>query len=487
MRDSTHRSRHVDGARVPVSASMSFSKLRIALYTLMVGIFAGTQIYNPNKRAIEAAAGLILVFILWNGSCLGALWMLFVLYPFPFAISLGDSNIIFLILTFIIYLIRVSAGKDEIHSDPLVNMPIILLFSAYVLSFYNLDPNPSIMRSAYINTISFFGAILLYYLMINSIDSEEKLIRTLKILMISVAFIITFTILELLFPGRTIIPNWLYTTHKVGLITRGIRVGGPFHDFELMAEFYAINALIIFFLLIRSRRLLTRAIFTALLLADLFTMFTTITRGAFISLAIAGMYMIFISRRDLTIVRLVAFGTLFVGLAFFMDAFVTKYTVSGSLFDRILKTTFEKGIIPSNRLIAWGGSLKRAMENPIIGHGPGWDFTKSIDIRHWPHNVYLYFLNITGLLGLSSFLFLIFRFMKATLRGFKASLITSPFPVAFMKILHVCLVLFLIDQIKIDYARNNTYSYFIWIFFGLIGATRLIIEKSRETAHAAAS
>ncbi len=470
----------MESRRATYRTSASISRFKAALYMIVVGIFVGTQINQPNKRAIEAFVGLILIFILWNASLLNALWILFILYPFPFAISLGDSNLVFVLLTFVIFIMRVSAGKDKIHSDPLVNLPIILLIGAYVLSFYNIEVDPRVMRSAYINTVNFISTVLLYYLIINAIDSEAKLMRTVKVAMVAVTLIIAFTMLELLFPGRTIIPNWLYTTHKVRLITKGIRVGGPFHDFELLAEFVAMNAMLIFFLVIRSKRLATRSLLTVLLVADLFVLFTTITRGAFISLAVGGLYLAFISRRDLNVVRLITIGSLFVGLTFILNAIVTEYTVSGSLFDRIVGTTFERGVLPANRVKAWGGSLARAMEKPILGHGPGWDFSRGLGIKLWPHNVYLFFLNITGLIGLSAFLFLVYRLMRATLLGFKASIVKSPFPVAFMKILHVCLVMFLVDQIKIEYIRNNTYSYFIWIFFALIGATRNIILKTKN-------
>jgi hypothetical protein len=46
-----------------------------------------------------------------------------------------------------------------------------------------------------------------------------------------------------------------------------------------------------------------------------------------------------------------------------------------------------------------------------------------------------------------------------------------------MKVLHVCLVMFLIDQLKIEFIRNNVYVYSIWLFFGLIAATRNVILK----------
>jgi hypothetical protein len=51
-----------------------------------------------------------------------------------------------------------------------------------------------------------------------------------------------------------------------------------------------------------------------------------------------------------------------------------------------------------------------------------------------------------------------------------------------MKVLHVCLIILIIDMVKVDYQRNDMYAYFVWILFALISATRKVIDKSAEPA-----
>lgn len=457
---------------------LSFPKIRTIIFIVIAGILIGYQIHDPSKRVIEAIVGLVLIFMLWRFSELKALWFLLIIYPFPFSISLGNSNFIFVVLFFIVYLVRVSAGRSKFRSDKFFNLPIILLVLAYIISFYNVTPTPQAMRFALIDTGNFFATILFFYLIINFVDNEKNLKNTVRIFMISISLVIMFTLFELLFPGRTIIPAWLYTRHEAQLVMKGLRMMGPFHDYELVAEFFSINALIIFFMLIRSRRLLTRSIYAILLTLDLLMMFATITRGAIITLIIGLLYLAFLTRRDINFVRLVTIAAAFVFLIFVLETFVTHYTMSGSLFDRLIGTTIKRGFIPDTRAIAWGQALETAMEHPIIGHGPGY-YSFILRIRQWllPHSVYLFYLNITGIAGLSVFIFLVYRFIKASSLGIKSSLLYSPFPEAFMKVLHVCLVMFLLDQIKIEYLRNDIYVYFIWFFFGLIAATRNIILK----------
>ena len=59
--------------------------------------------------------------------------------------------------------------------------------------------------------------------------------------------------------------------------------------------------------------------------------------------------------------------------------------------------------------------------------------------------------------------------------GVGASLASSPFPEALMKVLHVIVIIFLFDQLKIEYLRNSNYTYFIWFLFGLVIITHNVI------------
>jgi hypothetical protein len=455
------------------------SWFKMVILTVGTGWIAGTQIYNPNKRVIEGISAMVLAFILWSFSSLNALWLLLVMFPFPFAISLGNSNFVFALIIYIIYLVRVSSGMEKFTIDRTVTVPVLLIVGTYILSFYNVDPSSVLFKAALVHTGNFFSAILVMFLVINLVDSEEKLEKTMRIIAIGAMLVIAFTIIEMIFPGRTIIPNWLYTRHKARLVMTGIRMGGPFHDFELAAEFFAISVLIFFFMMVRAKRLMKRMFYGTLLVVDLMMMFATITRGAFISLFIGVVYLAFLSRKDLGFVRLVILSGAFMLMIFLIDTFVSQYTASGSLFDRLFTTTLERGIIPVNRIAPWGGAIERGMEHPIIGNGPGWDFSAGLSKGLWPHNLYLFIFNITGITGLAAFLFFLFRVGRATLPGLHSSLVNSPFPEALMKVLHVCFVMFVIDQIKIEYLRNDKYVFFVWIFFGLIIATYNVIQKGK--------
>ena len=464
-----------------MSTKVSSSKLWLTAFIVAAGALIGSQLVHPTKRVIETIGGLILVYLIWNFSTLSSLWLILIIYPFPFAISVGHSTFVFVVIVFIIHLIRVSAHKSTFHFDKRFSIPIALMLLSYGLSFLNIERSPTILRTGMVYTLNSFVAILFFYMIINFVSDEEKLLTTVRISMITCALVITFNLFEILFPGRAIIPGWLFTEQRdLQLVMKDVRMKGAFHDYELNAEFFAMNAPIIILMSLRARRLLTRSLFTILLIADIVMLFTTITRGAFISLIIGLAYMAYVSRRDLNFARFVMIAGAFVALVFIIDTFIAQYTVSGSLFGRMAKTTLEKGFIPDTRTTAWEGALRRGLEHPFIGHGPGWDFTKGLETAFWPHNVYLFYFNITGLFGLFTFIFLLVRLLQASSLGLRCSLVRDSFPEALMKVLHVSLVIFIVDQIKVDYLRNIVYIYFVWFMFGMIAATQNIIRSARE-------
>lgn len=472
----------VQTARAGVASGSRFRWARPLAVIIGMGILVGTQIVSPAKRVIEAVAAGVVVFILWNFSTIGALWFLVIMYPFPFAISLGNSNFVFVLIIFLIHMIRVSSGAERFSLDRRVAAPVFFLVGAYILSFYNVvaDPSPAIQKSALVHTGNFIAAVLFFFMIISFVDDEKALRRTVNVMVVCTTLVIVFTLLELLFPGRTLIPNWLYTRHRTQLIMQDIRMGGPFHDFELVAEFFAINMLFILLLAIRARRMLVRGIFLLLLVANLAMMLATITRGAFISLFIGFVYLAILSRRDLDIVRVVGIVAAFALLVVVLETVVAQHTTSGSLFERLLQTTFERGVVPENRVGPWFGAIERGMRHPFIGNGPGWDFSEGLGKGLWPHNVYLFYFNITGIVGLAAFLFLLYRLFRMTTPAIGASIINDTFPVAFLKVLHVCLVMFMIDQLKIEYLRNEKYVFFIWLLFAMIAATSNVVRKQER-------
>lgn len=209
-----------------MSLKRSSSKLGIITFVTAAGALIGSQIFHPTKRIIETIGGLILVYLIWNFSTLSALWLILIIYPFPFVISTGNSTFVFVVILFIIFLIRVSARRSTLRFDKQFSLPIILMVMSYILSFYNIKGSSELIKFGLIHTVNFFAAVLFFYLIINFVTDERKLYTTVRISMITCTLVMLSTLLELLFPGKEFIPGWLYTQHKIQLVMKDVRMGG---------------------------------------------------------------------------------------------------------------------------------------------------------------------------------------------------------------------------------------------------------------------
>ena len=357
---------------------------------------------------------------------------------------------------------------------------------AYIISFYNQSNRARLScRFALIHTINFFVIILLYYMLVNLVDDEANLRKTIGFFMVSTALVTFILVPRAPLPrqGHPAQPHLF--DHKVSLVMKDIRVKGPFHDYELLAQFFAMNVPILILMVVRSRRLLVRFMYILLLVFVLFMQFATITRGAFISLIIGIVYMTWICRKDLNIVQFTGLAAASVGCLVAIDTIMSRYTISGLALRRgFSQTTIEQRIHPGYSCCCMDGRGE-SMAACIRSSGTGPDGISrtrleeralaaqrlSVLPQHLRHLRY-------GSLSV--------RALSAR-EGIHDGSCGSPssrlpFPRALMKVLHVCLVIFIIDMIKVDYQRNDIYMYFVWILFALISAARTIIDASVEPA-----
>ena len=127
------------------------------------------------------------------------------------------------------------------------------------------------------------------------------------------------------------------------------------------------------------------------------------------------------------------------------------------------------GGVPDSRVGAWTYATKYIAEHPIIGHGTYYSIEKGLEARWWPHNLYLYYASIVGILGLSCFLWFLWGCGRSAHRERRrsAAVRTCGRAAVFRKGGDVT---FLVDEMKIEYLRNERYSFVIWFFFGLVVA-----------------
>ncbi len=455
-----------------------------ALAIVGLGLLLGLQYVLPDKRVLAVLAAGIVFGIAWRLSMVMGIGVLILALPFPRTVTFGTTNMAFVLLLLVIWLLRFATRTAPPPRATPLDGAIVALFLAYVVSFYNVT-NPEWVRPAFNNFFAFTMCVLIFYLIVNNTNSVSDMRRLHTFAMVSMTMVYSATVFELLFPGRAIVPGWIqYGQADTEGVVQNLRVGGPFSDYELLSEYCALNLVFLVFVFHQARSQIGRLVAGGLLGFTLFILFATVTRGALVALGVGIVYALILTRRRL---QVVPFTILVAGCAaavIGMEFYVTHFTKAGSIFDRFAETKFV-GYLPDSRAQVWPLALERWMKHPIIGWGPFYTNREGINFYPWPHNLLLYVANCLGVIGLGCFLFLMWKLWKLSKPD--TDWIGHPsYARAYLLIAHVQLVVFFANELKIEYLRNPIYQYVVWVFFAFIAAGHKVaqLERRRESPSA---
>src|SRR5262249_47663540 len=106
--------------------------------TAVAGVLLGIQYWNPNKRVIPVFFALLVFGVAWRLSMAAAINVLVFILPYPKGTVFGSTNLAFILLVFVIWLLRLSLRMTpRARAGPLA-LPIFALILWYILSFYNI-------------------------------------------------------------------------------------------------------------------------------------------------------------------------------------------------------------------------------------------------------------------------------------------------------------------------------------------------------------
>jgi O-antigen ligase len=455
-----------------------------ALFVVVLGVLLGFQYMAPDKRVLSALAGVVVAGIAWRLEIIAGIGVMIVALPFPKGLSFGTTNLALVLMVGVIYLLRVGQRELPRPRGTRLDLPIVGLIIAYCVSFYNVDPEN--LKGAIWNFETFLATLLMYFVVTNSVQTESDLRRLHQFQVWSLLAFSVVAFWELANPGKALVPGWIDFTQTLGEVfnTRNVRIGGTFYDYELLADFCGLNIILLIFLWIRAVDLYRRILYGGLLAATVFLLFSTVTRGPIFSLSAATAYLLWLMRRRLRVVPVTIGAAAIAATLLVANFVVSNFTRSGNLFLRLSGTEFT-GFVPDTRVTAWQTAWNRFLLHPLIGCGPYYAVQKSLTMWFWPHDLYLYVANIVGLFGLVFFVLMLWNvFVVTTPR------VDSPaegsYTESYMLVARVQFVFFLVDQTKIEYLRNSTYQYVVWLMFALwVAADRIRREQSPTLAAAA--
>ena len=434
------------------------------------GVVLGINYVAPDKRMIAVIAATVVFGIAWRVDLVTGIGVMALVLPYPRGTVFGGTNVVVVAILLILWLLRGSLQQAPRTQATPVDLPMAALLIAFIVSFYNIDSQPNLVRAleCFVQLLAGMG---MFYLIVNNLRRPEHLERIHLFYCVSITTVCLLGLWELNHPDAVFIPGWIAFHNGIsqGINIHNVRIGGPFGDFELLSEYCAINLLLIGLRVTRAPSAASRAVYASLFLLTFFIMFATVTRGGMMALAVGFLYLLWVLRSRLHFVRVTVALAVAVVAFLTMNYLVAHFTHAGDLMARITNKEsweFQDGM-PLARAPIWKSAFERMMQHPIIGHGPVYDTAKGIDFWFWPHNGYLYVGNLVGFVGLGCYLWLLFKLLQLSLpRGI--DLRDPNYARAYLVIGHVQLVVFLVDQAKIDFLRNPIYPFQVWLLFAFI-------------------
>ncbi|MEM7280886.1 MAG: O-antigen ligase family protein [Pseudomonadota bacterium] len=401
-------------------------------------------------------------------------YLLVGILPLSFTTSYGPANV---------YLILGVAGIDLLKSlgrqnngQPLSLWPIallVLLVFAYLASFsanywYMEFPKGFFKSSPTLALLTMASCVALFFLVVSTIETlrEAKILLGLSI----VAYFLSAgaAVFQILDP--TNIYFYEYFTHYQSIAVQesrgGVRVYGTLGEYELFAEYSAIVVVLcLYFALRPGLSLPARFMCFIPVAASFYFLMMTKTRGALIALTLALGYMLIAQVRLIGVARTSMIVAVIVSLyagSYLLFSNAGNYNTIDHLTAGT-NVSLKSGNFDT-RTRVWTKATKVFVESPqneqLWGKGPGIP-PQAADLDTYPHSLYLYTLLSVGAVGLMGYLF-----------WFGFLLVGSPpggaEQIRFAVFLKAALILFLIDQLKIEFLRLPAYQHIIWVLMALV-------------------
>jgi O-antigen ligase len=326
-------------------------------------------------------------------------------------------------------------------------IPIVFFLIMHIVSIFRVPEEQifgSIQASIVILSCAFF-----FYFIISYVESERKLYSIVNVMVLSCCLQVIFSIFSFIY-------------YLVVKKVPDLRVEGLLRDYELFAEYLAIHIPLFFFAIRQTKNKKLQFILKCFLAVTIMVLFSTETRGAIISLIIGMGYYLWKMKRVLSVGRIigmVAAGVLVSVAAYALLAVVVPQ--SANLIER-----FQEMDIRSldTRQVVWESFVDRFRQEPFFGKGVVYDLRSYL---FYPHSTYFYYLLTMGIAGLVAYILVVISVLKRGVANLRKAA-DDPVLYELAIVLNTMLIIFLIDGIKIEYARYSNYQLMIWLIFGLI-------------------
>ena len=423
-----------------------------------------------SAQYIQLIAGLVLVILAFVGAYIGSertvVTLLILLLPFqPVTSRFGTVNTGLALIVFTAFLL-----KGRIRRFPLLFL-VFAVMLAYLMSFTQTP------RATYPDHMFYLVALCsnfaLFYIVYNYLCRSGDVRGFFNTLLWMNILVDLYCFAQLIVgfgPGAEIVGVGDLSLQQNRWDSR---LAGPFGAVGITAEYLVIQILLLLHMYLHEAGRGKKLLVAAVAIANLAFLVATGNRGGFLVL-IGGvlLYLVWF-RRELGFGRLlasVAFGGVMLAV---VSVVIVTYTDFNVLYSRLLSTEVKEGV-PDSRSVVWPLAWERILDAPVLGHGPRLRLIEE-EIRRipghifmpYPHNAYLFLLYTVGVAGwlawVAFFFALFLRFGRARNNSHP-----DPFVARLPKLSTLILVVFVIDQIKIEMFRFDLadYQQIVFVLFG---------------------
>jgi O-antigen ligase len=331
---------------------------------------------------------------------------------------------------------------------------------------------------------NYISAILMFYIVYNFVRETKDVRLVLRTLIILNVLVSLYSIIQITLGKQT-----LFGLEE--LTMRGARQGdeprleGPY-GVGVTAEFLVIHILLASYLLIYVQSAVKRNLLYLLISINLACLLATGNRGGFLVLIGGAGLFLYMYRSRLGLKRTLSLSIAGSFLLVLMSVVVISFTNYGVMYDRLEATELEGGV-PDTRGQTWALAWSKIPDKPLLGHGPRFrlqdDYAKTYpghEAITYPHNLYLFLLYTVGVSGLVVYL-VFFGWMILRIRRGARSPNVDPFTQGLVQLGVLVMIVFLIDQMKVEFLRYVLIDYWHYIF-SIFAIWLALADVSRNAA-----
>jgi len=336
-------------------------------------------------------------------------WSLyFLVFSIPFSKSMVEICITVALVSWIIK--KVLTGDFKIKITPL-NILIFAFLAANLLSFVNADFRMLFMRAIVTKCLKF---LLLYFIVVETIDSDVKFRNLLIMTLISTVIVIADAYLQYYVLHFDVLNGHMafkYAPKYDADLNPGFPTGPFTFPNDMAAWILVVSMPLAAFFINPMKNFRLKLALGIILFPLVFLLYLTNTQAAWLGFVIGVFILILLVNKKMFMIVLM----LLIVLAIALGSFLPKESIDDILGFPSIK----------DRMSMWQIGWRIFLQHPIIGNGLNSFFLKFQEFRtddfrnrrgSYAHNGYLQIAGDLGIIGLVIFLLLIVRAFHSSLR-----------------------------------------------------------------------